>query len=523
MKIDKDMRQDIEKIANFCNKIGLVHPAGSIYGGLSGFWDLGPTGVEVSSRIKEAWWADFIRKQPNIVGIDGSIITHPDVWKASGHVDGFTDPLVLCEGKCKKNFRADQIIEDQLGQSADGLGLDQLNDLIQSNNLRCPECKGVLSEPKVFNLMFKTQVGPVEPSIEAYLRPETAQSIFAAFKSVTDATRLKLPFGVAQIGKVFRNEISPRNFLFRVREFELMEFEFFVDPEAKDVCTAPDFDQFQSFSLNIFHRGHQEMANAPDYDTMTLAQALEEGYFLNAWQAYWLTKFVAWFHKFNIDPSHLRLRQHVLTELSHYAEDTWDIEYHYPFGWKELLGCANRATFDLTQHSEFSKAKLEYHDQVAKRKFIPYVAAEPSVGVGRIFLTLLFEHYKEETVKGRKRVVLGIPARLAPVDVAVLPLQNKDELSTIAQDLTTQLREEGLIVNHDTSGNIGKRYRRMDEVGTPVCVTVDFDTVVDKTVTLRDRDTMKQIRIPLGEVCGFVVRNKRSSAFGDYPEVDTSG
>jgi glycyl-tRNA synthetase len=510
MSIDKELRQEIEKIASFCNKIGLVFPAGDIYGGLAGFWDFGPTGTELCLRIKNAWWTDYVRKREDIVGLDGSIITHPMIWKASGHVDGFTDPLVVCLGKCKKNFRADHLVEDKLNKPADGLTLDELAVIIKDNRLKCPECGGDLTDPKVFNLMFKTKVGPVEPSIESYLRPETAQSIFAAIKSVTDSTRIKIPFGIAQIGKVFRNEISPRNFLFRVREFELMEFEYFVDPDKRNEC---DYSEFADISLNIFHQEHQSRESPPNFETFTLKEAIEKKIFKNIWQAYWIANFVNWFLQFNIKPENLRIRQHIETELSHYAEDTWDIEYKYPFGWKELLGCANRTQYDVGKHQEFSKKKLEYYDQPNNKRFIPYVAAEPSVGVGRIFLTILFEHYTEEEVKGRKRVVLKLPNRLAPIDVAVFPLQKDDKLLSMSESIYKDLKKEDLIVNYDSTGNIGKRYRRMDEIGCPICVTIDFDSLENNTVTLRDRDSMEQIRISVTELKQFILKNKRENLF----------
>ncbi|MHA2366175.1 MAG: glycine--tRNA ligase [Candidatus Hodarchaeales archaeon] len=518
MKVDKEMRQEIEKIAAFASKIGLVFPSAEIYRGFSGFWDFGPTGVEVKSKIKEAWWKDFVRDRPDIVGIDGSIITHPEVWKASGHVDSFTDPLVLCLDKCKKQFRADHIVEDQLKMAADGLNLEELDKLIKENNLTCPECGGKVTEPKVFSLMFNTKVGPVEPSVISYLRPETAQSIFVAFKNVLDTTRLKLPFGIAQIGKVFRNEISPRNFLFRVREFELMEFEFFTDPEKSNDC---DYSEYSDFKLNIYHRDHQKMVDAPEYEEMNLDEAIKREVFKNSWQAYWLAVSTKWFHDLKIKPENLRLRQHVETELSHYATDTWDIEYRFPFGWKELQGCANRGQFDLSQHQKFSKKKLEYIIPEEKRRFNPHVVAEPSVGVGRILLTLLFEHYYEEEVKGRKRIVLKIPPRLAPIDAGVFPLRKDSEIKDLAYEVYELLKKEDLIVIYDTGGSIGKRYRRLEEIGVPVCITIDTESLEDRTVTLRDRDSMRQIRLPISDVYEFIRQNKKSNIFNEYPEIET--
>ena len=520
MQVDNEMRQDIEKITAFASKIGLVFPTAEIYRGFSGFWDLGPTGVELSARIKEAWWKDFVRDRSNIVGIDGSIITHPKVWEASGHVDGFTDPLVTCLGKCKKNHRADQLVEDRLRIPADGLSLKELDKLIKENGLSCPECGGNITESKIFNLMFNTKVGPVEPNtVLTYLRPETAQSIFVAFKNVLDTTRVKLPFGIAQIGKVFRNEISPRNFLFRVREFELMEFEFFVDPEKLNDC---DYSDLKDVHLNVFTRGHQQQDNSPDYESMTLENAITQKIFQNSWQAYWLTVFTQWFHSFRIKSENIRLRQHVESELSHYAVDTWDIEYRFPFGWKELLGCANRGDFDLRQHQEYSNKKLQIIIPEEKRRFIPHVVAEPSVGVGRILLTILFEHYHEEIINERPRVVLKLPGRLAPIDAGIFPMEkNNPEQIKWARQIQQQLQSEDFIVSYDTGGSIGKRYRRLDEVGTPVCITVDNITLEDQTVTLRDRDTTKQIRLPIDDVIDFIRKNKKSNIFDQYPAVET--
>ncbi len=512
------MRQEIEKLANFCSKIGIVYPSADIYGGFSGFFDFGPVGVEICNRIRDTWWTDFVRKRPDIVGIDGSVITHPKVWKASGHVDSFTDPLVFCQDKCKKNYRADHIVEDNLKIAADGLTLEKLDELIKENNLKCPECGGSLSSPKVYNLMFESQVGPVEETTSlSYLRPETAQSIFVSFKKVLDSTRIKLPFGIAQSGKVFRNEISPRNFLFRVREFELMEFEYFADPEKLNDC---DYSEFAELKLNIFNRNHQSLDDPPEFETFTLEEAIQKGLFKNVWQAYCLAASAKWFLNFGINPDHLRLRQHLETELSHYAVDTWDIEYNFSFGWKELQGCANRGQYDLEQHQKFSKNRLEYQDQENKRWFIPHCVAEPSVGVGRILLTLIAEGYTEEVVKNRKRIVLKLPPRVAPVDLAIFPLQKDQAIYSLAEKIYEDLLEEDLIILYDTGGSIGKRYRRQDEIGTPICLTVDFDSLENQSVTLRDRDSMKQIRVPIQELRDFVLKfRKKIIDFNAYPPI----
>jgi glycyl-tRNA synthetase len=351
--------------------------------------------------------------------------------------------------------------------------------------------------------MFSTQVGPVKDSSSvAYLRPENAQLIFSGFQNVINSTRIKMPFGIAQSGIAFRNEISPRNFLFRTREFELMEFEYFTNPEKTNDCS--NFKEVANIQVNIYSRYEQEQDSVDDYVSMSLQDAWDKQIFKNKWQAYWLTEFHIWFtEQIGINSQKLRFRQHLESELSHYALDTWDIEYKYIFGWKELMGCANRTQYDLEQHQKFSKSKMQFSetDDKGVQRYTPYVVAEPSVGLGRILLTVIADGYKEEIVKDRKRVVLKIHPRLAPYDVAVFPLKKKnEEIYSNSLVLFRSLRKEGFVVKFDESGSIGKRYRRHDEIGTPFCVTVDFETITDKTITVRERDTMKQTRVPISEL-----------------------
>jgi glycyl-tRNA synthetase len=512
LKTNKEMRQFLEKIMAFAQKTGIAFMTGNIYGGLAGFWDYGPVGVEIKNRIKEAWWSDFVHNRDDIVGYEGAIITHPKVWEASGHLASFNDPLIFCEGKCKKRHRLDHLVEDQVNIRTEDLGVEGLGEIVKEKGLICPDCGGNLGEPVTFNLMFSTQVGPVQDlSSVAYLRPENAQLIFSGFRNVIDSTRVKMPFGIAHSGIVFRNEISPRNFLFRVREYELMEFEYFTNPEKTNDC--PYFNEVANYNVNIYSREEQARNNEKDYRIMSVEEAWNEKVFQNRWQAYWLTLFFQWFSEnLGIHKEKLRLRQHMKTELSHYALDTWDLEYKYSFGWKELMGCANRTQFDLEQHQKYSKTKMQFTETTEKGviKYVPYVVAEPSVGVGRILLTVIADGYTEEVVKGRKRIVLKIHPRLAPYDAAVFPLQKKEEINRLAKEIFQNLRKNGFMVDIDDSGSIGKRYRRHDEIGTPFCVTIDYETIDDEKVTVRNRDSMVQVRIPINDLPNVLRDNKHS-------------
>ena len=417
----------MEKIVNLCKRRGLVFPASDIYGGLGSTWDYGPTGVEFKRNLKEAWWRDMVQSRHDIIGLDSAILQHPRTWEASGHLHNFTDPLVDCKN-CKQRFRADQV-----------------------DGTRCPECGGELTAARQFNLMFKTFIGPVEDTASTiYLRPETAQGIFANFANVLDTQRVKLPFGVAQTGKSFRNEITPGNFIFRTREFEQMEMEFFVRPDPTEELK---------------------------------------------WFEYWVDARFQWYVKYGINPGHLRLRPHSQHELSHYSRGTTDIEYLYPFGWGELEGIARRGSFDLEQHARHSGKDLSYFDEESKSRLRPWVI-EPAAGVDRAMLAFLLDAYDEDVVEGEERIVLRLDPRLAPIKVAVFPLLRKAGQPEKADNVREMLQRY-FIVAYDQAGSIGRRYRRMDEIGTPFGVTIDHQTMQDDTVTLRDRDSTEQIRMPI--------------------------
>ncbi|MGC1801149.1 MAG: glycine--tRNA ligase [Solirubrobacterales bacterium] len=430
----------LEEIVALSKRRGFIFPASEIYGGFANTYDYGHYGVLLKNNVKNEWWRAMIQERDDIVALDSAIIQNPKVWEASGHLAGFTDPLVQCLGECKRRWREDDLREQQLGaEDADG-------------HIVCPECGGELSEPRQFNLMFETYVGPVQDeSHKAYLRPETAQGIFINFKNVLQFSRKRPPFGIAQIGKSFRNEITPGNFTFRTLEFEQMEMEFFVPP-----------------------------ADAPE------------------WHERWMEERVRWYTDLGIRPDQLRLRAHGQDELSHYSSATSDIEYLFPMGWSELEGIANRGDFDLTQHAKFSGEKLEYVDSATGDRFVPYVI-EPAAGVDRAVLSFMVDAYDTEEVEGRQRTVLKLHPRLAPVKVAVLPLVNKDGQPEKAREIYEELRNL-MSAEYDTGGSIGKRYRRQDEIGTPWGVTVDHQTMDDDTVTLRDRDSLDQSRIAISEL-----------------------
>ena len=423
----------IDTIVNLCKRRGIVFPSSEIYGGLRSAYDWGPLGVELKRNIKNEWWRAMVHLRDDIVGLESSILMSPRVWEASGHVATFTDPLVECT-HCHKRFRADDI------------------DLKRN----CPECGNLPSwtDPRQFNLMFKTHLGPVEDSAHvAYLRPETAQGMFVDFTTVMQAARKKIPFGIAQQGKSFRNEITPGNFVFRTREFEQMEMEYFVKPGTDE-----------------------------------------------EWHQYWLDERMRWYTDLGMRPEKLRLREHGPDELSHYAKRTFDIEYHFPgMGWSELEGIANRTDFDLKAHAELAGEDLSYFDPDTEERYVPYVI-EPAVGVERPLMAFLVDAYREEeapTAAGKleKRIVLKLDKRLAPMKVAVLPLSKHGDLVPPAAEVADMVRPH-FATDFDVTGSIGKRYRRQDEVGTPYCVTIDFETLEDHQVTVRDRDTMEQERIP---------------------------
>jgi glycyl-tRNA synthetase len=430
----------LDKVVALCKRRGFIFQSSEIYGGLGSTYDYGHYGVLLKNNVKAEWWRANIQQRDDMVALDAAILMHPKTWEASGHLEGFTDPLVQCLGDCKKRWREDHVREEQLGaEDAEG-------------EIRCPECGGELSEPMNFNLMFETHMGPTrESGSEVYLRPETAQGIFVNFKNVLQFARKKPPFGIAQIGKAFRNEITPGNFIFRTREFEQMEIEFFVPPDE-----APK------------------------------------------WHQQWMEDRMRWYTDLGIRPDRLQLREHGADELSHYSSATSDIEYRFPMGFSELEGIANRGDFDLRQHAEFSGEKLEYVDSSDGSRYVPHVI-EPSAGADRATLAFMVDAYDEEEVEGRERVLLRLHPRLAPVKVAVLPLVNKDGQPEKAREIYEGLRTR-MPAEYDAGGSIGKRYRRQDEIGTPWGVTVDHQTMEDDTVTLRDRDTLDQSRIAIAEL-----------------------
>ncbi len=453
----KNTEKTMEKIVALCKGRGFVYPGSEIYGGLANSWDYGPLGVELKNNIKRAWWKKFVTEPEYNVGLDSAILMNPQVWVASGHVGGFSDPLTDCKN-CKTRHRADQLIE-AAGGNPNGMSFDEMMAYIRDNGISCPSCDSKeFTDIRKFNLMFKTFQGVTEDSkSELFLRPETAQGIFVNFKNIQRTTRKKVPFGVGQIGKSFRNEITPGNFIFRIREFEQMELEFFCKP-------GTDLEWF-------------------DY-----------------WEGYCRD----FLYGLGIKPENLKLRQHEQKELSHYSKATTDFEYLFPFGWGELWGIADRTDFDLRQHSEHSGEPLEYFDPETNEKYMPYVI-EPSLGADRITLALMVEAYDEEAVsENDTRIVFRLHPAIAPFKAAVLPLSKK--LNEGAMNFYRTLKSE-FNVDFDDAGSIGKRYRREDEIGTPVCFTYDFESETDGCVTARDRDTMEQVRIPMSEAIEFI-RNK---------------
>ncbi len=487
------MEISIDELATFCKRKGFVYPNSEIYGGLAGFYDFGPYGVELKNNIKAEWWKAHVRQRDDIVGIDGCIIANPKVWEASGHVSSFTDALIDCK-KCGNRLRADQFIEEKLKIKTDGFSIQKIREVIEENKLVCPRCRSEFGEPKAFNLMFTTSVGPIsDSSSKAYLRPETAQLIFTNFRLVQENARLKLPFGIAQIGKSFRNEISPRDFLFRVREFEQMEIEYFIDPNKAGEC--PFIKDFMGCELNVLTAEMQNKSQKPK--AMKVKEIVEKKIML-PWHVYWLAFEHSWFLSLGAKKENLRVRQHLSEEKSHYALDTWDLEYNFPFGWKELQGIANRTDFDLQQHMKHSKKDLSYFDQETGKRFVPHVVAEPSLGVERTFLVFLLDAYEYD--KKRDNIVLKLHPKLAPIKVAVFPLlSNKKELVKPAKEVYEELKKE-LSCFYDAAGSIGRRYARQDELGTPYCATIDFDSLKKKDVTVRDRDSTSQVRVKIDDL-----------------------
>ncbi|EKO34282.1 glycine--tRNA ligase [Leptospira santarosai] len=453
MEKKESLDSSLKEIVSVCKRRGFVYPGSEIYGGLSNTFDYGPYGVELLQNLKQLWWKFFVHLREDVVGLDSSILLNPKVWEASGHVSNFTDPLIDCKN-CKTRIRADKFLEDQKGEGfATGLTLEKMNQVIKENNFSCPNCgqRGTFTEARDFNLMFKTSHGAsAEDSLDIYLRPETAQGIFLNFKNVVSTTRRKIPFGIAQIGKSFRNEIMARQFVFRTREFEQMEMEFFCEPGTQKEW----FSHWVDYCMN------------------------------------WLTEQVG------IKKENLRIREHEKEELSFYSEGTSDIEFKYNFGWGELWGIASRTDYDLNQHQKFSGEDLKYQDQVQNKKYVPFVV-EPALGANRLFLAVVTDAYEEEKLPdGETRTVLRFSPKIAPVKAAVFPLMKKDGLPEKSREIFADLSRLGNI-EYDDGGAIGKRYRRQDEIGTPFCITVDYDTLKDDTVTVRERDSMTQERVPV--------------------------
>ncbi len=451
----------MDKVVALCKNRGFIFAGSEIYGGLANTWDYGPLGVEFKNNVKKAWWRKFVQESPYNVGMDAAILMNPEVWVASGHVVNFNDPLMDCKS-CKARFRADKLIEEyvlthKLDVHPDGWSHEQMADYIKEQGIVCPECgKTEFTGIRKFNMMFKTFQGVNEDTAsQIYLRPETAQGIFVNFRNVQRTTRKKLPFGIAQVGKSFRNEITPGNFTFRTREFEQMELEFFCQPGSE----------------------------------------LE-------WYEYWKAFCKKWLIDLNMAEDHIRMREHEQAELSHYSNGTTDIEFLFPFGWGELWGIASRTNFDLKAHSEHSGVSLEYQDPFTNERYIPF-CVEPSLGADRVALAFLCDAYDEETLEnGDIRNVMHLHPALAPFKAAVLPLQ-KNKLGEKALEVHAKLARR-FMVDYDDAGQIGKRYRREDEIGTPLCITIDFDTLEDDTVTVRDRDTMAQIRLPIASLEQYI-------------------
>ena len=432
----------MEKIVSLCKRRGFIFQSSEIYGGLGSCWDYGPMGVQLKRNVKNAWWSTMVEERGDVVGLDCSIMMHPTVWQASGHIDSFSDPLVECKD-CNQRWRADQLEKQE-----------------------CPACGGELTEARNFNLMFKTFMGAVEEDAAVvYLRPETAQGIFVNFQNVVSTSRKRLPLGIAQIGKSFRNEITPGNFTFRTREFEQMEMEFFVQPGT-------------------------------DED----------------WYEYWSHERFEWYKKLGIRAENLRMREHAKDELAHYAKACVDVEYLFPIGWSELEGIANRTDFDLKQHSAWSGKDLSYFDGTTNERYMPYVI-EPSAGADRSTLAFLVDAYTEEEVEGASRVVLKLHPELAPVQVAILPLSKNERLVPLAKEVHDRVRK-CFHTEYDDTQSIGRRYRRQDEIGTPLCVTVDFDSLEDGQVTIRDRDSLAQIRLPIDNLVDTLRAKLSGEGFG---------
>ncbi|MFA5793011.1 MAG: glycine--tRNA ligase [Candidatus Gracilibacteria bacterium] len=446
----------MEEVISLCKRRGFVYPGSEIYGGLANTWDYGPYGSQLKKNIMDFWWKTFVEGRDDIVGLDSAILMNPRVWEASGHVQNFSDPLMDCK-KCNERVRGDKLLEEHFGETIGGISNEEIFNRVMDAKIACPKCgKIAWTEPRAFNLMFKTYQGVIEDTAEQiYLRPETAQGIFTNFKNILDSTRVRLPFGVAQVGKSFRNEITPGNFIFRTREFEQMEIEYFVRPEDAE---------------SVFKQ--------------------------------WLADSKAFFLAIGIRENKMRFREHDKKELSHYSKMTADTEYEFPFGWGELQGISHRGSYDLDQHTKFSGEKLQYRDPVTNEVFVPHVI-EPSWGLTRTVLTVLIDAYEEQDLEnGEKRTVMHFNPCIAPVQIAVFPLQKQQ--SEVARKLYKDLKPF-FRAEFDEAGAIGKRYRRQDEIGTPFCITYDFESETDVSVTVRDRDSMAQERVKIADLKDYLI------------------
>jgi len=452
-----DDKVTMDKVVSLCKRRGFVFPGSDIYGGFASTWDYGPYGSQLKKNVKDYWWKTFVQERDDMVGCDAAILMNPRVWEASGHIGSFSDPLMDCKN-CNERVRGDKLIENHISiEAAAGKSLEEVTKIVSDEKLPCPKCgKCDFTEARAFNLMFKTHQGVIEDTATAvYLRPETAQGIFVNFKNIVQNCRQKIPFGIAQIGKAFRNEITPGNFIFRTREFEQMEIEYFVHPDDMD-------EKFEEWKVDMRE----------------------------------------WFLSLGVNPDNLRFREHEADELSHYSTMTYDIEYDFPFGWGELMGVACRGCFDLSQHQKFSGQKMEYVDPKTNEKYIPHVI-EPSCGLDRTVLTVLIDAYNEDEIDGESRVVMRFDPKVAPVKCAIFPLMKKNGMAEKAREVFDLLKKD-FMVEYDDSGAIGKRYRRHDEVGTPFCLTIDFDTLEDGTVTWRDRDSTEQNRVKIEDLKGLL-------------------
>jgi len=463
----KETKITIEELANFCKREGFIFKSSEIYGGFSGFWDFGPLGIELFNNIKKDWWNYFIHQKNNMLGIECSIISHPRTWKASGHIQNFNDVAVYCP-KCKISTKIDK---SEVGR------------------VKCEKCNGTYEVKGEFSLMFKTRVGALD-AVDAYLRGETAQGMFLDFKLVQQTSRKQLPFGIAQFGRCFRNEIAPRDFLFRCREFHIAEFEFFINPEEKK-CDLLE-DKHLNLKLRLLD-AETQVAGKETLKETTIGKMLKEKK-MEEWHAYWLAEQILWFHSLGL--MEIKIREHRKDELSHYSSATFDIDYEYSFGSKEVAGNANRGQYDLTQHEKESKEKMATFDEKYKNKIIPKVI-EPTFGIERVFLAILTKAYHFD--EKRQNVVLKIPAKLSPIKAAVFPIIKDNKYEKMCEEIVKDLRKEWNIA-YDTSGSIGRRYSRNDEIGTPLCITVDEQSEKDKSCTIRDRDTTEQVRVKIADL-----------------------